>query len=396
MNSSKMTNARHSRSTSLRSLPLVALSLAVFSTGVDARQTSDLPETGQLGGPGRVLNEREMAQWLRGRELFDRPMHRSRGLGAPGLNADSCRGCHQDPILGGSGGLELNVSRFARDNGGAGPFVNLTGGQGLSKFYPPWQTGREEHPGNADVFEQRQTPSIFGDGMIETILDAAILANEDPLDADGDGIFGVARMVNVGGGVLEIGRFGWKAQVPSLMDFTRDAMGGELGITTPDDTRGFAMLSDADTVPDPELTEQEVDDIAFFMRELAAPQRRGPAGPIVVAGESLFAEVGCAKCHVPQLQGSGGMVPLYSNLLLHDVMPSNYRGMSEPGAGSGMFRTPPLWGIRHTAPYMHDGRAETLADAIAHHKSEADGVRIAYEQLAPADQQALLRFLKSL
>jgi CxxC motif-containing protein (DUF1111 family) len=89
-------------------------------------------------------------------------------------------------------------------------------------------------------------------------------------------------------------------------------------------------------------------------------------------------------------------VNLFSNLLLHNVMPSGYRGMAEPGAGVGMFRTPPLWGIKDTAPYMHDGRAETLSAAILAHDGEAAGVRDALLQRVQADRDALLRFLEDL
>lgn len=377
-------------------LSLVA-SFAVLAAGAGAAFAQDeVPGVGEPGGPGRVLSAPEMEQWLRGRERFDTPFHRSRGLGAPEMNADSCRACHQDPAVGGAGGLELNVSRFGFDNGGAGPFQDLPGGQGLSKLRPPYVDGREEYdPLTADVFEQRQTPSLLGAGLIDSVLDSEILMHEDPTDADFDGVYGVARMVDIGG-TLEVGRFGWKAQAPRLADFVRDAMGGELGITTSDDGRGFALLSDSDPTSDPELTDAEADDVAFFLTELGRPLRKDPTHPTVLQGELLFDQVGCTKCHVPSMMGSGGPVPLYSDLLLHDVMPSTYRGMAEPGAPAGFFRTPPLWGIGETAPYMHDGRGETLAGAIANHQGEADAVRMAYDALSAADKAALIAFLEDL
>ncbi len=332
----------------------------------------------------------------RGRALFDKAMHRADGLGSPEMNGDSCRACHMDPVLGGAGPLELNVSRFARDNNGVGPYEDLPGGQGLSKLYPPHTPGREEYDAlQADCFEQRQTPSILGDGLIETIPWFVIVQNEDPMDRDGDGIRGVARRVVIHG-QTEIGRFGWKAQIPSLRDFVHDAMMGELGITTPDDGRGFGSRTDGDGVADPELGPSQVDDLTFFMQSLPAPARRNSSDPLVALGFSHFFTVGCAKCHTPTLLGAGGPVPLYSNLLLHNVMAPGYRGMSEPGAGVGMFRTPPLWGIRHTAPYLHDGRAETLDEAIRMHDGEAARVRANYLALSSADQQALIRFLEDL
>lgn len=350
--------------------------------------------SGKPGGPSGPLDPADEARFQRGRALFERDFHRSSGLGSPEMNADSCRACHRDPVVGGAGALELNVSRFGRDRGGTF-FQDLPGGQGLSKLRPPWVAGREEHGAEADVFEQRQTPSILGGGLIERIALDAILAHEDPLDRDGDGIRGVARRVAVGLGT-EIGRFGWKAQVPRLADFVRDALGGELGLTTSDDGRGFALALDGDDRPDPEIAPEAVADMAFFLTHLPAPQRTGSLEPEVLLGELVFERVGCVKCHVPELRGASGPVPLYSDLLLHDVWPESFRGMSEPGAGPGVYRTPPLWGIRTTAPYLHDGRASGLRAAILLHDGEARGVRKAFETLPIAEKSALIAFLNDL
>jgi len=255
---------------------------------------------------------------------------------------------------------------------------------------------REEYdPLEADLFEQRQTPSILGDGLIDGIPDAVILAGEDPTDLDGDGIRGIARRLSIDG-TIEIGRFGWKAQVPHLADFVRDALGSELGLTTRNDGRGFALTSDADALADPEIEDLQVEYFAFFLGNLAAPRRTGSLEPEVLRGELLFAQVGCVRCHVPELPGSDGPVPLYSDLLLHDVWPATFRGMSEPGAGPGLFRTPPLWGIRTTAPYLHDGRASDLRAAILAHDGEARGVRFAFESLSVDGKNALLAFLNDL
>jgi CxxC motif-containing protein (DUF1111 family) len=344
------------------------------------------------GSPG------EDPQFDRGRDLFDRAFTLAEGLGSPEMNGDSCRACHQDPSIGGAGPLEVNVTRFANDNGGAGPFTNLTGGPVASKLFPPSVHGREEYPvgpGGADVFEQRQTPSTIGHGMIDQIPAAVIVANEDIFDADGDGIFGVARQINVAG-ELEVGRFGWKAQVPRLEDFVHDAMFGELGLTTPDDGRGFSGATDNDSVPDPEVTQEQIEDITHFMAMLPPPARGGSTDPAVEQGLKTFHSIGCAKCHTPSLQSPVGPVPLFSNLLLHDVMPPGFRGMDEPSAGVGLFRTPPLWGIKDTAPYMHDGRAEDLRGAILAHFSEAEAVRQSFEDLTPEQQDALILFLEDL
>lgn len=384
----------------MRSTPLLFLLASLQAgalRGVEApERKAPRPGPGQPGGPLRVLAGEEAARFERGRALFEQDFHRSRGLGAPDMNADSCRACHQDPVVGGAGGLELNVSRFAHDDGGRGPFVDLPGGQMLSRLRPPYASAREEYvAAEADVFEQRQTPSLLGGGLIELVPDAAILAGEDPLDANGDGIRGIARMLVVAGRT-ELGRFGWKAQVPSLADFVRDALGGELGLTTSDDGRGFALASDADLHPEPEITDEEAADLAFFLANLAPPRRTGSLAPEVLLGELLFERIGCARCHVPALESALGPVPLYSDLLLHDVWPAAFRGMSEPEAGPGVFRTPPLWGVRTSAPYLHDGRAASLRAAILLHDGEALEVRRAFEALPGRDREALIAFLEDL
>lgn len=337
-------------------------------------------------------------RFVRGRALFDKAFHRASGLGSPDYNGDSCRACHQDPSLGGAGALELNVSRFGRDFFGTGPFRDVQGGQASSKFRLPQVGGREEYvlgPDSPDVFEQRQPPALFGVGLIETISGATITANEDPTDANADGVFGIARRIVVDG-TIEIGRYGWKAQIPLVRDFVHDAMAEELGVTTPDEGRVFGRRADDDAVADPELPADAITDLDFFLRGLRAPQRGGSADPRVAVGETRFAQVGCAVCHKPLLQGSDGPVPLYSNLLLHNVMPAGFRGMAEPGAGVGFYRTPPLWGVKHTAPYLHDGRAETLEQAILLHAGEAQSARDAFVALSAADREALLLFLQDL
>lgn len=362
--------------------------------------STPIPPVGELGGPLFQLTGPDLDQWIRGRKLFDRDFHKSDGLGFPEMNADSCRACHQEPVIGGGGNLELNASRYGNDGGGFGVFQDPPTGQALSRFHPPFVAGREEYdPALATqfVFEQRQTPPLFGVGLIDAISDATILANEDPTDADGDGIFGVARMVDVGGGMQEVGRYGWKGQIPLISDFVRDAMAGECGLTTEGNGRPFGARTDGDPVNDPEISITQIDDMAFFINNLAAPPRGGNANdPQVLNGEALFGTVGCAKCHIPTLTGGLGPVDLYSDLLLHNIWPSNFRGMAEPGADVGFYQTPPLWGAKHSFPYMHDGRAETIEDAILLHDGEALAVRQAYEALSATDKEAVLAFLNDL
>ena len=400
--------ARKNTTLAAVSLGVGALGLSLFSLSMMPQTTvgsgsslqtgiQGIPTPGTLGGPVAGLTLAQTARWIRGRTIFDRDFHEIDGLGSPNYNGDSCRACHQVPIIGGGGGLELNVSRFGFDNGGAGPFTDLPGGQAVSKFQFPTLISREEYDDTtADVFEQRQTPPLFGLGLIEKITAATIAAGQDPTDADGDGIFGLVRVITIDG-VDEAGRFGWKNQVPLLKDFARDAMNGECGITTPADGRGFGISSDTDLAPDPELSITDLSDVVFYMANLAPPPRTNPNDPEVLLGEALFSQVGCAVCHVPSLPDKNGVpVNLYSDLLLHNVMPAGFRGMAETGADVGYYGTPPLWGVRHSKPYFHDGRATTLVDAIQSHDGEAAGVVANYNLLIQSDKDALIRFLEDL
>ncbi len=351
-----------------------------------------VPPVGDWGGPDRVLTDVELEQWIRGRKVFDKDWRQFEGLGTPDMNADSCRACHQQPVIGAGGALDTNVTQFGNDNGGAGPFIELPGGLVASKLRRPDTPGREDADPAADLFEQRQTPSLLGAGMIDGIADSVILANEDPLDNNGDGVRGVARLIDTGSG-LEVGKFGWKAQIPTVSDFVRDAISNELGLTVFDDGRGFGLLTDSDGIADPEMPFQEYEDLIFFNQHLAAPPRAGGA---VAEGEALFTSIGCATCHIPELPGVNGPVPLYSDLLLHDIHDVDFRGTAEPDAPVGMYRTPPLWGLRKSAPYLHDGRATTIQAAIEQHFDEAENSRLNYEALTASEREQLLLFLQDL
>lgn len=346
-----------------------------------------LPETGDWGGPAIGADEE---RFERGRQLFDRDFGPYDGLG-PEFNGDSCRACHFDPVIGGSGPIGVNVLRQASDTGESilAPEMSLLHrftieSDGVSPHARP-----RANP-ESNVFEMRQTPALFGLGLIDAIDEDAIRANADPEDLDGDGIRGRVNLLADG----RIGRFGWKASLPTLEDFVRDALSNELGLTlVPDDAFLAGVYEDDDSISDPEFSGTPYDDLVFYVANLDRP----PAGQPSEAGKALFDGVGCAGCHSPELPGPDGTpIALYSNLLLHDVAPEEYRGVPEGDASHREFRTPPLWGVGSSAPYMHDGRSPTLDAAIRTHFSEADASREAYEALDESDQQILIEFLKSI
>lgn len=347
------------------------------------------PPVGALGGPIHALTAAEQDEFDLGREVFDRDTFMSGGLG-PVFNGDACRSCHFDPIIGGSGPIDTNVIRHGEVVDGA--FIAPPFGT-ISQRFAADGSMRPPFFAAANVTEQRQAPPLFGLGLLDRVPAAEILAREDVDDRDGDGISGCAQVLADG----RLGRLGWKAQVPSVAEFTRDAGLAELGVTLPPQPGlTFGATADDDDAPDPEMTLTDVNALNFFIANLAPPKRERHDVAQEDRGEAVFGEVGCDACHVPMLKTADDVeVHAYTDLLLHDVSTGSW-GVVDGLAGMGDFRTPPLWGLRLTGPYMHDGRATTIADAIGQHDGEATASRGRYELLSDADRSALLAFLKSL
>ena len=351
-----------------------------------------IPGVGSLGGPDRELDRLETISWKRGKLIFNHFFSANEGLG-PLFNGDSCRGCHLAPVMGGAGGLDVDVVRFAKREEN-GDIVQLDSGPAVSRLAVHGAARDELNP-EANIIETRQTPSLLGLGLVDRLPEAALLANADPEDANGDGISGRALMING-----RIGRFGHKASIPSFADFCADAFINEMGVTVNGLLADFAVEIDTDSVSDPELADQDFVDLVFFSTHLAPPARSFPDNPSlrerINKGEDNFNDVGCAGCHVSELNGEEGPVAAFSDFLLHDVANPDRLNVPEADAEPGEFRTAPLWGIRQTAPYLHDGSAETLRDAILLHFGEASPAKDAFTALSFDEQSKLIEFLLSL
>lgn len=363
-----------------------------------------VPDVGEYGGPVRDLTDAEAARFARGRELYDHDFGHEAGVGGltgddevPRFNGDSCRACHFDPVLGGGGPRGVNVMRHARiDTEGNYSNPTTTVNTILHKqsrvpFGPVLPTSE------INFFEPRQTPHTFGLGLIDAISEDDILANADPDDVNSDGISGRANVLPGDG---RIGRFGWKADVPSVAEFVRDAMAAEIGLTVEaQDGLTFGITEDGDDIGDPELTAVQADDLAFFISTLAGPPRQivtGDDADQVAAGEVIFDAIGCTMCHMPSLPSSLGDVPLFSDLLLHEIMPADSGGIESGDATVTEFRTAPLWGLSQTAPYFHNGEADTIDEAVRMHQGEAANIRQLYENLTDEQRAQVLAFLNSL
>ena len=255
--------------------------------------------------------------------------------------------------------------------------------------------------------------SIFGLGLLESVPEDEVMRHADPDDADGDGISGRANQVwSVEQRKSVLGRFGWKANEPDLVQQTAAAFLGDIGITSPlfprhDCGDSQRVCTDADGGK-PELVQQDIVAVAAYLRVLSPPARR--IGDGITVGEKLFQDTGCALCHRPSLGTAkadeaflnGVEVMAYTDLLLHDMGDELADGRPDFLATGREWRTPPLWGlglveaIHGEYALLHDGRAQSIEEAILWHGGEAAVARDAFKALAKADREALIVFLKSL
>lgn len=244
----------------------------------------------------------------------------------------------------------------------------------------------------------RMAPALAGVGLLEAIPDAALaaLAARDA----GDGIRG--RVHRLRGGTI-IGRFGHKATAPSLHEQILTALHEDLGLTSTTFPRQNCPLAQTacgqQPVPlQPEVSDDDVNDLVALMRALPPPTRRAVDGPDERRGEALFLALNCGGCHVPRITPEAPEA--YTDLLLHDLGNGLADGRPEFGAGGGDWRTSPLWGIGAAAAsgarFLHDGRARTLEEAILWHGGEAEAARLRYTRLPQSDREALIRFLSTL
>ncbi len=335
------------------------------------------------------------------------------GLG-PAFNGTSCAACHNVPAIGGVSPIAEVRAGTAAATGGFRPAA-ASGDTLFHLFSIPTHSCQPVIPPEANVIARRVPVPVFGAGLIEAIEDQTILQREDPSDRDRDGVSGRAAIVtDVASGDRRVGRFGWKAQHATLLAFGADAYRNEMGITNDLFPTEAAADVDAgrmrlcDVVPDPEdirdpqTRRRGIDNFASFMRFLAPVARAGGDVAVLSEGERVFNAAGCATCHVPALTTGPSAnplfnrrpVPLFSDLLLHDVGTGD--GIQQESAEANEIRTPALWGLRFRRPLLHDGSAATIDDAARRHGGEAQLAREGYGRMTDGERAALLAFLNSL
>jgi CxxC motif-containing protein (DUF1111 family) len=263
------------------------------------------------------------------------------------------------------------------------------------------------------LFSPRVAPVNFGLGLLEAIPEATLLAKEDPNDRDGDGISGVANRVwDAAAQRTVVGRFGWKAGAPNLIQQTAGAYNGDMGVTS----SLFPAESCEGDRPEcarhaPEVSDEVILEVARYMQTLGVPARRDLDDPVATKGEVVFYQVGCAACHTPTVETgwlagvssvTNQTIHPYTDLLLHDMGNDLADDRPDFQATGREWRTPPLWGIGlvrtvngHTE-FMHDGRARSLMEAVLWHGGEAKRSRDAVIAIASDARAALIKFLESL
>jgi len=365
-----------------------------------------------LGGPLPDITATEFSEFRLGLDDFTEVETAEEGLG-PAYNGTSCAVCHNVPAIGG-GGVILELRAGYRDGSGTHTGLNAAGDTLIHLLSTPAHACQVQMPDDVTVIARRAPIPLFGAGLVEAIPDEALLALEDPVDRDRDGVSGrAAIVVDVAAGHRRVGRFGWKAQHATLLAFGADAYRNEMGITNDlfprESAFGIsnAQMRSCDPFPDPEdrrdphTGRRGIDNFESFMRFLA-PVGRSHVDEGTLAGERVFSAIGCAACHVPRLTTGASAHPafnrrsvdLFSDLLLHDVGTGD--GIQQGAAEPGEIRTPALWGLRLRRPLLHDGSAVMITEAIARHAGEAELARRSFERLTADERARLLAFLRSL
>lgn len=331
-----------------------------------------------------------------------------------------------DPASGGGGG-GANIAPNANRVGQANLLMHTLRNQIQLDRARAAQPSRSFQHGNFAVTQsQRNTTALFGAGLIDAVP-VALLEDLEKIQSDrtkfDPKISGRVARLKDG----SAGRFGWKAQTASLGEFVLTACAVEVGLNVPEHPQAGVPHKPDYKAPGLDLNQDECNALIQYISDLPAPVRQVPANSKaakwVEEGHALFASVGCSSCHVEEI---GEVAGIFSDLLLHDMGPllgdtGSYgvfvpSGSPEPvpledlvqnqgqrsarqkivGATRLEWRTPPLWGVRDSGPYMHDGRAGTLEQAIALHGGESEHITQKYFALAPADRLKLVSFLKTL
>lgn len=365
-----------------------------------------------LDGPVEGLNTEETRLFLQGDVAFnDEVFSADNGLG-PVFVSTSCGSCHPGD---GRGHPFTSLVRFGQRDSTGNQFLDKGGPQLQNRALPGFEP--EQLPAGATSSRILPPPNT-GLGYLDAVSDADILAMADPSDLNGDQISGVPNWIRVPAyceyrkNTVEqtgkhIGRFGRKGAAYDLLQQTANAYNQDMGINS--------SFESTDTysgkVHDPEISNASIHAVVFYLKTLKAPIPRNQSLPEVQAGKTLFKQIGCASCHVPELKTAESPISVLSNkvfypytdLLLHDMGPQLDDGYTEGSAKTYEWKTPALWGLGLSKNsqggnyfLMHDGRARSIEEAIELHGGEATSTRARYQALDAQQKKELIAFLESL
>jgi CxxC motif-containing protein (DUF1111 family) len=433
---------------------------AIGAVGCEDIQEEDVfvEQSALLGDrlPGGSTNDENFAKF---RETFAAEEEIDEGLG-PIFNAEGCAVCHDAGAIGGASAtrIERRFGRFVNglfdplgNRGGSlrqlftvGPFTGLNG----QACNPPL----EVEPAEATVRNVgRLTTPLFGLGLVDAMPDSFFtsMAASQPLATRGianivSTVLPNDRDVSQTIGGQRVGRFGWKAGVPNLLQFSADAYVNEMGITTQSCFRGvsvtaFATESAPNGIPTPpgcdDLAEpvpagtpapagtddvvgscaggitriqKDIDSFKRFMTNLAPPPRDLSNAGAIARGTPLYDQIGCANCHTrrvfttpspaPNGVPSGTQFQPFSDFLVHDMgaLGDLIGNAGDSVAVTRRMRTAPLWGIRFRPLLLHDGRCGDVACAVGQHDGQGAAARNAFNALTAAQRADVVNFVRSM
>ncbi|RKE95425.1 di-heme oxidoreductase family protein [Ichthyenterobacterium magnum] len=256
---------------------------------------------------------------------------------------------------------------------------------------------------------------MIGLGLLEAIPEATLLSFADEFDTDNDGISGKPNYAwNVQTQSITIGRFGWKANTPTIKQQVAGAFSGDLGITSslfPDENCPTGVNCDNFiNGGSPEISDINLNKVATYASVLNVPGRRNHDDQRVLEGKQLFNSINCIACHIPKIvTGNHSIAALenqtirpYTDLLLHDMGEGLADNRPDFNANGNEWRTQPLWGIglietvnNHTN-LLHDGRARNIEEAILWHAGEAEDSKLAFMNLNASEREKIIDFINSL
>jgi Di-haem oxidoreductase, putative peroxidase len=304
----------------------------------------------------------------------------------PLFNAQSCKDCHAAPFDGGMGvtpgTMEVRAGRIDHGRVTSVHFGPVVRQHSIAEF--GFECGLPTGvPPEANITSVRSAMTLRGTALIDNILARDILAAQA---AEPVSVRGRASVLPDG----RIGKFGWKGQVPTLVEFMGEAFLAEMGITNPLAPKDEVSGCGANLVK-PEMDALPLQAVTAFLNTVDPPAPTSFC--LAKPGAATFQAVGCAQCHTPSMPSEGKRAQLYSDLLLHDMGPDLGDGFPQGTASGDEFRTMPLWRVSDRAHFLHDGRATSLEGAIRAHGGQAAPSVQQFEGLGSTDKQALLDFL---